>query len=178
MKTTALVFGTALLLAGTALAAPALSPDMAEPAMQVKTPAFVEIVTSSNQFEIRSSRLAEQKATDPALEQFAARMVADHTEAGEKLDSTLTSIGTAAPPASPELAPKHARMLSQLEAASGADFDMLYLDMQAQAHREAVSLFRTFSGSGDTPAVVAFAKATLPTLEMHKEHVKDLIAKE
>ena len=60
------------------------------------------------------------------------------------------------------------------EAAEGSDFQTLYIDMHAQAHREAVALFRTYAGSGDDAAVVAFAKATLPALEMHMTHVTAL----
>lgn len=67
-------------------------------------------------------------------------------------------------------------MLAQLNAAEGADFDPLYVDMQAQAHMEAVALFRTYAGSGDNAAVVGFAKETLPVLEMHLKHV-DMLAK-
>ncbi|MDC9825169.1 DUF4142 domain-containing protein [Devosia sp. ZB163] len=54
-------------------------------------------------------------------------------------------------------------------------FDTLYLDIQAQAHMEAIALFRTFAGSGDDQTLVGIAKEALPTLETHMAHVKKLI---
>lgn len=67
-------------------------------------------------------------------------------------------------------------MLDQLKAAEGKDFDILYVDMQAQAHMEAVALFRTYAGAGDDQTLVGFAKETLPRLETHLGHVKMLVA--
>jgi putative membrane protein len=161
-----------LLLASSAMAQnkPAGEPDNAAAAMKVETPKFVEMVASSNMFEIESSKLAEQKSQSEDIKAFAEQMIADHTKAGEDLKATGQT-----PPM--KYAPKHAGMIKLLEAADGADFDALYLDMQAQAHMEAVMLFRTYSASGDDEKVVAFAKKTLPTLEMHMAHVKELVAK-
>jgi len=50
--------------------------------------------------------------------------------------------------------------------------------MQAQAHMEAVGLFRTYAGSGDNQTIVGFAKETLPALETHLAHVMMLVAEE
>jgi putative membrane protein len=60
----------------------------------------------------------------------------------------------------------------ELQAAKGKVFDTLYLDMQAQANMEAVSLFRTYAGSGDDQSLVGFAKETLPSLETHLADVR------
>jgi putative membrane protein len=147
----------------------------ASPIMVVETPTFLSQTMSSNQFEIRSSQLAGEKSDDGDIKELADMIVADHTKAGEKLKATLESKGSA-PPADAPLAPKHARMVSQLEAASGAEFDTLYLDMQAQAHMEAVALFRTYAGSGDDQSLVGFARETLPRLETHLAHVKEIVA--
>jgi putative membrane protein len=48
--------------------------------------------------------------------------------------------------------------------------------MQTQAHKEAVALFSAYANSGDDPAMKEFAKKTLPVLQMHERHVKDLAA--
>ncbi|WP_156386539.1 DUF4142 domain-containing protein [Aureimonas sp. Leaf454] len=161
------------LAAPAALAAePAREPDAAAAMMTVATPDFAKTVMSSDQFEIQSSRMAETKAQSAEVKTFAAEMIRDH----EKAEADLKAALGADAPAAPELAPKHAAMLKQLEAADGGDFQTLYIDMQAQAHREAVALFRTYAGSGDTAEVVAFAKATLPVLEGHAMHVKSLVA--
>jgi putative membrane protein len=81
-------------------------------------------------------------------------------------------------PAPTTLSPKHQEMLDQLSASKGAEFETLYVDMQAQAHMEAVGLFRTYAGSGDDQTLVGFAKETLPNLETHLAHIKMVIARE
>lgn len=136
---------------------------------------FVAVVTSSNEFEIRSSELAKTSAQNADLKMAAEMIIADHKKAGDKLTAILKSKNVAV--GDPvRLAPKHTKMLDQLQAAKGEEFDALYVDMQAQAHMEAIGLFRTYAGSGDDQEIVGFAKETLPSLETHLAHVKMLIS--
>ena len=175
---TVLAIGTALALvlmpvASFAQAVEAKPAGDASAMFVVDTPHFLSQVMSSNQFEIQSSELAKEKDQDAEIVALADMIIADHTAAGEKLDALLAD--HAEKPAEPAaLAPKHEKMLSQLEAAEGAEFKTLYIDMQAQAHMEAIALFRTYAGSGDNAALVGFAKETLPALETHAAHVKAL----
>lgn len=146
----------------------------ASPVFVVDTPNFLMQTMSSNQFEIQSSELAKEKDQDAGIVEVAEMIIADHTKASEKLDVLLADH-----PAKPEepvaVAPKHQKMLDQLEAADGADFKALYFDMQMQAHMEAVALFRTYAGSGDDQTLVGFARETLPALETHLAHVKAVV---
>ncbi|MDB5613240.1 MAG: hypothetical protein JWQ22_893 [Devosia sp.] len=144
------------------------------PMMVVDTPHFLSNTMSSNQFEIKSSELALEKDVDAETTDLAKMIIADHKAAGEKLDGLLAD-NPNKPAAEVELAPKQAKMLAQLEAADGADFKPLYLDIQAQAHMEAIALFRTYAGAGDDQTLVGFAKETLPALETHAAHVDALI---
>jgi putative membrane protein len=147
----------------------------AAPMMTIDKPTFVKMVTSSNEFEIRSSELAKQNADHAGIKMAADMIIADHNKAGDKLKATLEGKGGAlVEPV--KLAPKHQKMLDQLQGAKGKDFDTLYLDMQAQVHMEAVGLFGTYAGSGEDQSLVGFAKETLPSLETHLGHVKMLIA--
>ncbi|WP_313056803.1 DUF4142 domain-containing protein [Agrobacterium cavarae] len=149
----------------------------AAPMMVVDRPTFVSVVSSANEFEIKSSELALQNASSGDLKEAGKMIIADHQKAGEKLKGILDKKETPLPfPI--VLSPKHQKMLDQLQAANGKDFDTLYLDMQVQAHLEAIALFRTYAGSGDDQTVVGFAKETLPSLETHLSHVKMVVAKQ
>ncbi len=160
-----------LLMSSTVFAAMPESADKAAASMNIDKASFVKVVTSSNAFEIESSKLAEQKAKDADVKEFAKQMVADHTMAGEELKKAA-KLGDEAP----KLSPKHAAMLELLKGASEQDFQPLYIDMQASAHMEAVTLFATYAKGGDDAAVKEFAVKTLPKLEMHKMHVMKLVA--
>jgi putative membrane protein len=145
----------------------------ASPIMTIDKATFLTVVASANEFEIQSSELAKQKAGDGQLKEVADMIIADHKKAGAKLKSLLEAKNETPPPA--KLAPKHRKMLDQLESAKGKEFDLLYIDLQAQAHMEAVALFRAFAGTGDDQTLVGFAKETLPRLETHLGHVKMLV---
>ena len=145
----------------------------AAPMMIIDRATFVPVVAGANAFEVQSSTLARDHALNKDIKVVAEMIIADHTKAGEKLKVTLEGKGVPLPET--QLAPKHRKMIEQLQAAKGNDFDTLYLDMQAEAHMEAVALFRTYAGSGDDQALVGFAKETLPNLETHLAHVKMLI---
>jgi putative membrane protein len=167
-----------LAFAGLALS---LTPALAQtdaPATQMQTQQaapmmaeqFVAAAVPSNLFEIQSSELALQNATSAPVKQFAQQMIADHTAAGERLQAVLAQSGAAdAPPMS--LDPPHEAMMTQLQNASGESFDITYINLQLQAHEEAVSLFSAYASSGDDQALRAFAAETLPVLQHHLSEV-------
>ncbi|RUW70512.1 MULTISPECIES: DUF4142 domain-containing protein [unclassified Mesorhizobium] len=175
---TLLTATVAALLAG-APAALAQSTNQVAPMLadsKVDTPTFVTTVPNANEFEIQSSRLAEERASSDDIKAFAREMIADHTKAGEDFKAALSQGQTTASikPAGPALQPKEQQLLDELKRASGEAFDQAYIMMQTDAHRQVVALFSTYAKSGDDPAMKEFAKKTLPTLKMHEKHVKEL----
>jgi putative membrane protein len=160
-----------LLVPAIGTAAMPKSADTAAAPMNVDKASFVNVVTSSNAFEIESSKLAEQKARDADVKEFATQMISDHTMAGDELKKAA-KLGDEPP----VLSPKHAAMLEALKGASDQDFQPLYIEMQTTAHMEAVTLFATYAKGGDDAAVKAFAEKTLPKLDMHKMQVLKLVA--
>ena len=137
-----------------------------------KADEFIQKAGSGGTFEVQSSELALQKATDAKIKEFAQRMVAEHKASNDKLKSILQSAQM--PPPS-GLDKKHKEMLDELQAAGpGGEFDRAYVDAQVKAHKEAVELFWTYAREGDNPALREFAQQTEPTLEDHFKHVQNL----
>jgi putative membrane protein len=157
---------------------PAGGAAAAEAESKVDTATFVKTVPGANMFEIESSKLALEKASADDVKSFAQQMITDHTKAGEDFKAALEKVETTAStkPAGQAMDAKMQGMMDELKAASGDDFQARYIQMQAEAHKEAVALFTAYANSGDDPALKEFAKATLPTLQMHEKHVKDLQA--
>ena len=177
MKSFAIAAIAGLMLSSTgAFAQEALPGTEADAMFAVDTPTFVTLVSSSNEFKIQSSELAEEKGASEHVREVAAQIIADHTTAAENLAAALEEAGETAPPEPPVLSPKHEAMIALLQAAEGNEFETLYVDMQAVAHMEAVSLFQTYARGGDNETVQAFAAETLPTLVEHLDHVKEIIA--
>ncbi|WP_296746044.1 DUF4142 domain-containing protein [Mesorhizobium sp.] len=179
---TLLPLAAALLLAG----APAAlaqssnsSSDAVKPvvaANKVDTQTFLTAAPNANEFEIQSSKLAQEKSPSADVKAFAGEMIADHAKVSEDFKTALSQGQTTGSikPAGPGLQPKEQQLLDELKGLSGKDFDRRYIEMQTDAHKDAVALFSTYANSGDDPAIKEFAKKTLPTLKMHEKHVKEL----
>lgn len=142
-------------------------------AQTVSSAEFAAKATSSNLFEIESSRLAETKAQDVAVKAFARQMIADHTKATAEMQAALKADKVAAPvPAA--LDPAHQAQLDGLSGASGTAFDRAYVSAQKAAHDEAVALFSAYAENGEPSALKSFAAKTLPVLKQHQAHVARL----
>ena len=153
MKAAALCLAAVL---GLSTGACVTAPPPAAPAAMANTATdFVQMATVSNAFEIETSQLAVERATDPQVRRFANRMISDHTRASRQMAMVLRRNGMEAPP--PSLDPRHAAMLEQLRATPAGGFDAAYMTMQAQAHQEAVALFSNYASNGDDPALRTFA---------------------
>lgn len=140
-------------------------------AMSVAT--FIERARAGNAFEIESSRLALEKATQPALKNFARMMIDDHTRADQKLVSVARGAGQA-PGEKVEMEPRQRRQIENLTAASGAEFDKLYATAQLEAHQMSVQLYQTYSETGTDERLRQFAAETLPKLQQHLEQIQKM----
>lgn len=158
---------TASMLIGFGFASSAYSADMS-------AEDFVKKASVSNLFEIQSSELALERAKDPEVKQFAQQMIDDHTKASNNLKTSLQNTKIEKDAVATNLDAEHQTKLSDLRDEEGDAFDQKYLDLQVKAHDEAVTLFRNFAENGDDKTLKQFATATLPTLEMHQEHVNKL----
>jgi putative membrane protein len=136
---------------------------------------FVTAAATSDMFEIAAARIALGRAGNPALKEFARKMIHDHAASTVKLKSILASSGLTVTPPS-DLDERRRGLINNLNAASDANFDKLYLDQQVAAHEEAVTLFKGYADHGDTPALKDFAAATLPTIEAHLSMAKSMQA--
>ena len=158
----ALAFGVAGCMTPTASAPPMAAVTSAE--------VFVPTATSSNLFEIESSRLALQRARNPEVRRFAQQMIRDHNVATRRMAAVVRRSGLPMPP--PAMIPRHQAMLASVQAAP--DFDSAYMGAQVMAHQESVALFSSYASNGDVPPLANFAGATLPNLQMHLEHAQSI----
>jgi putative membrane protein len=125
---------------------------------------FYKDAAEGGMAEVQDANLAQQKATNPEVKDFAARMIKDHTAADDKLMSLAASKNITLP-GSPGLMDKAGK--AKLDMESGDTFDKGYIKSQLSAHRDAIKLFRKESQTGQDPEAKAFAQSTLPTLESH-----------
>jgi putative membrane protein len=127
---------------------------------------YVQKSAIGDEFEIESSKLALQKAQDPAIKSFAQEMVDEHTTSTNKLKEAAQSakINLAA---RQKLDSQHQQTLTQLRAASGPQFDQAYIRAQLLGHREALNLQKAYSQSGDNQALKAHAQEVESVVQHH-----------
>ncbi|TGS56610.1 DUF4142 domain-containing protein, partial [Mesorhizobium sp. M1D.F.Ca.ET.183.01.1.1] len=114
---------------------------------------FVDKAANGGMFEVDSSKIAQDKAKDQQVKDFAKKMIADHGAANEKLQRIAGEQKLKAP-AEPDAA--HKSDLEKLRN-SNEGVDQPYVAMQRKAHADAVSLFEFYARDGDNSSLKAFA---------------------
>ncbi len=125
---------------------------------------FVEKAAVGGMAEVQLGNLAQQKAANDQVKQFAARMVTDHTKANDELKQIASTKGVQLPSA---LDKKHQSDMDRLQKMSGADFDKAYMSHMVDDHKQDVAEFKKEANGGKDGDVKGFAAKTLPTLEEH-----------
>ena len=125
---------------------------------------FVREAASGNLMEIQLGQLAQNKASNPAVKQFAQRMVADHNN----LENQLTSVAsTGGQSFTPTMDSRHQDQINRLQGLSGAEFDRNYMSLMIRAHQRDVNNFQTQSQSANSAQVRTLATNSLPVLQQH-----------
>jgi Predicted outer membrane protein len=152
-----------ILAAGLFAAALAAGPGAAQaPSAQD----FVNKVAISDMFEVQSSQIALAKQPDADTKPFAEKMVTDHQKTSSELKALVDS-GKVKAKLPTALDSEHQKMLDDLKAKSGKDFDQSYDQVQVKGHKDAVALFESYAKSGDDPELKRWAAKTLPHLKEH-----------
>jgi putative membrane protein len=115
----------------------AAMPVLREPVAEMFNDAKIAAVASvSNMSEILPSQLAAQRAQSAQVKQFAQRMIAEHQQLEQQMQQMLKAKG---------VAPEHNAYsyqqqqnlqptMRELQSASGAAFDKLYMQHQVASH--------------------------------------------
>ena len=125
---------------------------------------FIEKAAKGGIAEVELGNLAQQKAQNEQVKDFAARMVKDHSKANDELKSIANAKGVTVPAEMDKSAVKEKEKLEKL---AGAKFDREYMDHMVKDHKQDVAEFKKQADSGKDPQIKAFAAKTLPTLQEH-----------
>ena len=127
---------------------------------------FVTKVAISDMMEIQSSELALSKQPDDDTKPFAEKMVQDHQKTSKELKA-LVDGGKVKAMLPTALDAEHQKMLDDLKAKNGKDFDQSYDQVQLNAHRDAVAVFEAYAKGGDNAELKGWVGQTLPHLKEH-----------
>ena len=125
--------------------------------------AFIREASAGNVLEVRLGNLAQGKATNSEVKQFAQRMVTDHTQMEKQWNALAGRNGL--PPAA--LDPVQAQDVIRLEKLSGAEFDRAYMTTMIQDHQHDADAFRSQGLSAHSAEVRQLAATGLTTIQQH-----------
>jgi putative membrane protein len=147
---------------------------------------FVETSMGSGMLEVELGKIAQQKATNPEVKQFADMMIRDHSKAGEELKQVAQQHSLQA---QAQLEDNHRDLIQRLSGLSGAEFDREYMNAMVDSHQDVidhlqsradVDRFGDNQGSvspepSDNPvesSLNQWAAETLPTTRHHLDEAR------
>lgn len=137
------------------------------PPAEAKTSAMPYVMAAgmSDLYEINSSQVALQKSKSPAIRQFATMLIKHHQMTTAATMKAAKKAGLM--PTPPMLDAGATASINELQTASAADFDKLYLGQQIPAHQAALDLHQSYATGGDQAALRMTAKAAIPIVKQH-----------
>lgn len=133
---------------------------------------FAKMAAMGGNAEIEWAKVAMQKSTNKAVKKYASKMMKDHMKAGKNLMKVAMKHNMMLPTTMSE---DQMQVLNQLQQASAADFDKMYIQMSGvDAHQKMEALFQSEVSGGADADLKAFASKTLPTVQMHLKMAQDM----
>jgi putative membrane protein len=149
-----------------------LAPTVIAPAVQtISDQEFVAQAAAIGKFEQLSSEIALERSLSDVVRQFAERVVQDYTALSEQFVAIARSQGLTVPQT---VAGEPAEYLQQVEAATGVDFNRIYVQTQVLALERAVELFEAYVRQGANAELRGFAEQALPILREYLETIRSV----
>lgn len=137
---------------------------------------IARITSDANGAEIDQGKLAQKKAKDARVKEFAERMVKHHTRAKDKQDKL--KLETAESLLATKLEHDASNTLGELSANSDASFDQEYLADQVKEHQRLLdTIDQELVPNAKNEQLKAYLSEIRPTVESHLKAARELEAK-
>jgi putative membrane protein len=135
-----------------------------DPRQDVADNNFAGQVASASASMVALGQMAARRSANPAVRQFAQRVVVERTMINRELIAVARRKGVQ-PPTAP--GPEDTEAVRELLPYAEAAFDQQYLAQQVRAHDLQRTLFRNQAQEGTDAELRAFAERYLPVVEAH-----------
>ncbi|MDM4720058.1 DUF4142 domain-containing protein [Micromonospora sp. WMMA1363] len=157
----------ALVLVGIAPAAAAQA--AVQPSQQDSQ--YLQAIHQVNLFEITTGELAQQKGQNQQVKNLGQMFVTDHTQLDQSVQEVATQLGVELPSAPTT---DQQDVIDQLNNASGAEFDRLWVTSELSGHVQAIQATQTEISQGSDQTVIQLAQTALPILQTHYDELVQL----
>ena len=132
---------------------------------------FVMHMATGGHAEVKFSELADKRAANEKVKEFAAQMVKDHSEANNKLAEHAKNQKIAVVAGFERDKRDKYMELSKL---NGADFDKAYMKQAVESHEKSVKTLEHFATKAMDPLLKKWIDETLPTVKHHLKMAKEV----
>jgi putative membrane protein len=171
MKSSTIVFASALFLAASGAFAQGMAPAAAGPT----DPQIAHIVVTANTVDIDAGKLAEAQGTNKDVKAFGKQMVTDHTGVNEQAVALVTKLKVTPEdnPTSQSLKAGGEDNLKNLKTLKGAAFDKAYIEHEIAYHQQVLdAIDKTLIPNAKNAELKALIVKVRPAFVGHLEHAK------
>jgi putative membrane protein len=161
-------------------------PTLAPAAVSLATPralddaTIVAIFDAANTADIETGDLAAQKGHSKAVRDLGRSFAAAHRAVRQQGRDLAKKLGvTPTPPANDKSAEQHAKVMAELRAKSGADFDRAYLEHEVAFHQAVIdAVTQTLLPAIQNQELKTFVQNVAPAFQDHLAEAKKLLAEQ
>lgn len=136
---------------------------------------FVKKAGAAGLAEVDVGKLGAQRATNPEVKAYAAKMVTDHTKGNKELTAAAKAKNLQVP-SEPDLMHKAVKEKFEHQK-TDADFDHDFMQHMVRDHEKVIELYQNAANDPNVDADLrAHANKTLPTLQEHLKEAQRLEA--
>jgi putative membrane protein len=123
---------------------------------------FIRDVGADNTMMVELAKLAQDRAKDRQVREFADRLQLDHQRIQDQWNAMTQRQGI---PFKPGMGPRHREKIERLKDVKGKNFDRAYMTLMIQQHQDEVSYWQKEGRASRSPQVRNLVDRGLPTLE-------------
>jgi putative membrane protein len=121
--------------------------------------------------ELSVSRLAQERAQNPRVREYAQMIVSDHSQGNSELAQLGKQKGMDLPMRPDEAHAKTAAHLRQLQ---GRQFDEEYMSLMVADHAKLLAKFQDKAARSQDPEVRSWASSQVPVLQRHLDLAREI----
>ena len=132
---------------------------------------FVKKAIRGSESEIAAAKMALQKSSNPQVQQFAQKMVDDHTKLLDDMKQVASQENIQYKDAP---SPEGKKMAAKLDGLSGAEFDKAYVNGMVKDHKGDVRDFTAEVNTGKDQPTKDAAQKGLPVIQEHLQMIEGI----
>lgn len=134
--------------------------------------AFISKAMEGGMAEVQLGQLAQQKSQSNDVKQFAAKMVNDHGQMGDKwLKPVAQQMGINTPSGPSK---KDKKEIEKLQGLSGQEFDREYITMMVKDHQKDLKEFQSEAQAAQDPTIKEIADKGSQVIQQHLQIIEQI----